>query len=125
LVYDDQEGGGSAWGSMDHDRSIGVGSIGSQEDDNFEVRIPEWDSHAAVFAIGITVGNNVAQSGEAITTYGVNSFGLQFNMSPDCPGQCGFIGIVATIPVTELFFNEANTSNNIFVRDFCFGVLQW
>ena len=46
-------------------------------------------------------------------------------MSPDCPETLGFIGIVSTVPLKELYFNEDNAGDDIFIRDPQFGILEW
>ncbi len=124
LVFQDMEGG-PAFGSMDQERSISIGDVDDEENDDFNIQIQEWDANCAVFAIGITVGDNSRESGEFIALNGINSFYKKFDMSPACPGTHGFIGIVSTVPLMSVAFNERSTGDDIFVRDFCFGVLEW
>jgi len=123
LVYDDQEGH-PAFQPMDQQRSISIGDADDEENDNFEIGVPEWDRNHAVFAIGITVGDNAAEGEERIEVEGLG-LSKTFAMSPDCPLTHGFIGVVSTVPLTSLFFNEGNGGDDIFVRDFRFGVLEW
>lgn len=124
LVYEDQESG-PAFGPMDQARSISIGDVNDEENDNLIIAVPEWNNNAAIFAIGITVGDNEGVSEEYIEVWGIDSFNKRFDMTPHCPGLHGFIGIVSTVPLTQLFFNEDNGGDDIFVRDFCFGVLEW
>jgi hypothetical protein len=125
LVYDDQEGGGPAFRPLNQERSISIGEVDDEENDNFWIEIPEWRPNAAVFAIGITVGDNDAASEEEIVVTGINGLNKTFDMSPNCPQSHGFIGIVSTVPLMSVSFNEGNGGDDIFVRDFCFGVLEW
>jgi len=127
LIFDDQAGSPlrDAFAPLDQERSISIGNVDDEENDNFEIRIPEWDPKAGVFAIGITVADNSAESGEEIIMTGIGGFTKTFGLRPHCPGSHGFIGIVSTVPITSLFFNENNAGDDIFVRDPEFGVLQW
>jgi len=124
LVYDDQEGGRPAFYPLDQQRSISIGDVDNQENDNFEIGVPEWDRNHAVFAIGITVGGNGAEAEEGIEVTGL-TLSERFGMTPSCPETHGFIGVVSTEPLTRLFFNEGNGGDDIFVRDLRFGVLEW
>lgn len=127
LVYDDQESGGDAFAPLEQERSISIGGVDVGENDDFEIAIPAWNSKAAVFAIGITVGDNSCESGEGLQTYGINGFDNQAvgYSCPNCPMAHGFIGVVATVPMLSIRFNESDTGDDIFVRDLVFGVLQW
>jgi hypothetical protein len=125
LTFMDLEGGAPAFGSIDQERSISIGEVDDEENDDFEIQIQEWHPNCAVFAIGITVGDNTRESGEFIALNGINSFYKKFDMSPACAGTHGFIGIVSTVPLTSVAFNEVSTGDDIFVRDICFGVLEW
>ena len=126
LVYDDQESG-PAFAPMDQQRCISIGDVDDGENDDFEIAIPTWHSNAAVFAIGIAVCDNAAESGEGAQVYGVNGFANASlpNSRPACTGTHGFLGVVATVPIISLKFNESDTGDDMFVRDLCFGVLQW
>jgi hypothetical protein len=126
LVYDDQESG-PAFSPMDQLRSISIGDVNDGENDDFEINIPTWHNNAAVFAIGITMGDNNAESGEGAKVYGVNGFANEAlaNSRPACSQTFGFVGVVATVPIISFKFNESDTGDDIFVRDLCFGVLQW
>lgn len=126
LVFDDQEPAGPAWSGLDQERSIGIGDMQDQEDDDFEIAIPAWHNKSAVFAIGMSVGSNQPEQGEGTTVYGVNEYSAVLDNSvPDCFGRIGFLGVVATVPLKAIEFNEYEGDNDIFVRDFCFGVLEW
>jgi Thiol-activated cytolysin len=125
LVFEDQESG-PAFGAMDQERSISIGDVGDQENDDFDIAIPVWNNNAAVFAIGFTVGDNEYADEEYVEVTGVNNFIHRFGKtSPNCPGLHGFVGIVATMPITLIHFNEGSGGDDIFVRDFCFGVIDW
>ena len=126
LVYDDRETNFvPAFQPLNQERSISIGDVDDYENDNFEIAIPEWNRRAAVFAIGITVGHNNASSGESVEVTGVNDFYESFTDAPNCPESHGFLGVISTGPLTTMFFNEDNDGDDIFVRDFRFGVLEW
>ncbi|HWR84179.1 MAG TPA: thiol-activated cytolysin family protein [Candidatus Deferrimicrobium sp.] len=127
LVWDDLESNSPAFAPLDQERSISIGEVNDEENDDFEIAIPTWNNQAAVFAIGITVSDNSKESGEGAKVYGVNGFANEDipNSVPNSPGMHGFLGVVATVPLISLKFNESDTGDDIFVRDFCFGVLEW
>ncbi|MBK7140690.1 MAG: thiol-activated cytolysin family protein [bacterium] len=126
LVYDDQESG-PAFSPMDQARSISIGDVDDGENDDFEIAIPSWLPNTAVFAIGISVCDNAAESGEGGKCFGVNGYSQDpmAHSVPACTGTHGFVGIVATIPLTSIRFNESDTGDDIFVRDLIFGYLTW
>jgi hypothetical protein len=124
LVYDDQESG-PGFAPLDQARSISIGDINNNENDNFEIAIPEWNTNAAVFAIGITVGHNEAKGEEFIDVHCIGEFDHRFQDRPSCPSSHGFMGVVATVPIKSMFFNEDNGGDDIFVRDFEFAHLEW
>ncbi len=129
LVFDDQENG-PGFSDMDQQRSISIGDIDNDENDNFAIHIIEWQPNCAVFAIGITVGNNEVESDEQVQVKGINNFIKLWNnedgdVIPSCPSSIEFLGFVSTVPITDIWFNEGNDGDDIFVRDFCFGVLEW
>ena len=125
LTFMDDEGG-PAFGAMDQERSISIGDVNDEENDDFEIKIQVWDPQVAVFAIGITVGDNAKEAGEFVDVNGVQEFYKKFEeTSPNCAGTHGFIGIVSTVPITSVYFNEVYLEDDIFVRDFNFGVLGW
>ena len=126
FVFEDQEGGFPAFGSMDQARSLSVGDVDDEENDDFEIQIQVWDPQTAVFAVGFTVGDNNKEDGEYVDVNGVDGFNKKFDdTSPDCPGTLGFIGIVSTVPITSIYFNEVYLEDDIFVKDLRFGVLGW
>jgi hypothetical protein len=126
LVFDDQESGDPAFSPLDQQRSISIGDVDDQQNDDFDIEIPEWNSDVAVFAIGMTIGSNVCESGEEATVYGISNFQKVLdNTCPDCPTTHGFLGVISTVPLTKLHFNEGSGGDDIFVRDFYFGVLNW
>lgn len=126
LVFQDLESG-PAFGGMDQARGISIGDVDDGENDDFEIAIPIWHNNAAVFAIGISICDNNAESGEGGQVYGVNGFANASlaNSRPSSPGIEGFLGIIATVPITSIRFNESDTGDDMFVRDLCFGVLTW
>ncbi len=130
LVFDDQEGGPGFSGNPEQERSISIGDIGDNENDNFAIHIIEWQPNCAVIAVGITVGSNERESDEQVQVRGTGGFLKLWNDEdgncvPYCPASTSFLGVVSTVPITELWFNEGNGDDDIFVRDFCFGVLEW
>lgn len=129
LVYKDLENYKPAFGSMDQERSISIGDCRWEKstNDDFEIGIRNRQDNCHVFAIGITVGDNEKEDGELIRAYYKNGGYDEYNQSPDCENTHGFIGIVSYNDLSGIFFDErgGSWSDNIFVRDPCFGVLEW
>jgi len=128
LVFDDQENGAPGFSTPEQERSISIGDINDRENDNFAIHIIEWQPNSAVIAVGITVGDNERASEEQVQVLGTGGFLKLWednNYIPNCPATTSFLGVVSTVPITQLWFNEGNGDDDIFVRDFCFGVLEW
>ena len=129
LVFDDQENGPAFPNNPEQERSISIGDVDNEDNDNFSIEIIEWQPNCAVIAIGITVGDNERESDEQVQVRGTGGFLKLWNDEdgncvPNCQGSTSFLGVVSTVPITELWFNEGNGGDDIFVRDFCFGVLE-
>ena len=113
----------------DQARSLSPGDVDDYDNDDVEITIPVWRPGTAVFAIGMTVGDNTAESGEFTAAEGTGGFAKQMDgCVPNSPGTNVFLGIVSTVPLTRMFFNERDGSNDyddMFIRDLKFGVLEW
>lgn len=121
---------------VDQERSISIGDTRSdwdRDNDDFEVKITKWDSNCRVFAIGITVGHNGQEDAEFTEVSGLNGLYKKFAKDPNnplakyapaCRTSIGFIGVVSKVALNKLFFDEHHTTDNIFVRDPCFGYLE-
>jgi hypothetical protein len=57
--------------------------------------------------------------------YCIDNFSEDFAEEPNCNRTHGFLGVVSTVPITSMLFNENNDGDDIFVRDFEFGYLEW
>lgn len=127
LVCEDDEifGGAASW--------ISIGDVNDREDDDFEVVVkPPTD--VDVFAIAITVGDNVVEMGERLEVYDENDIlratfvDCAFAEKPcfDLPDeeQQAFVGIVSGIPLSRIFFDEHIGGDDIAVRDLRFGVIE-
>ena len=84
------------------------------------------DPNTAVFAIGIDVGDNTGESGESITVTGINGFSQNYPVTPSGGGTVGsFIGVVSTVPLRTVFFDEGTGDDDIFIRNPQFRVVRW
>jgi len=127
IVYDDREGNDLHYpfGAVDSLRLLSPGDVDDLENDNFTINIVEWGQNTIVFAVGITVTDNSKESDEYIeVTCSDPAFNKRFDTAPDCQGIHGFIGIVSSVPIMSVLFNENNGGDDIAVRDFCFGVVE-
>lgn len=128
FTFDDKEGSSysDAFGGMDQARSLSVGDVDDYDNDDFEIQFPGYRANTAVFAVGITVGDNTAESGEFTAVDGTGGYTREMaGCVPDSPGTHGFLGVLSTVPLHRLFFNENSGTDDIFVRDLVFGVLEW
>jgi hypothetical protein len=119
LVCEDQEfdvGGRENW--------ISIGDVDNYSNDDFEVEVnPPPD--VAVFAIAITVGDNVAESSEKLEVYDENDI-LRATIDSNLPERPqAFVGIVSGIPLSRIFLDESSSGgDDIAVRDLRFGVIE-
>ncbi len=97
---------------------ISIGDVGNCEDDDFQIVVSDFRDSCYIFAIGTIIGNNVDYtSEEKVEVF----FGDQ--KIAEYPNHINsFIGVVSTVPITKFKFNEDAGGNDIYIRDFCFGV---
>ena len=96
---------------------ISIGDVGNCEDDDFQIVVSDFRDSCYVFAIGTIVGNNGYAAGEKLEIF----FGDQ-KMAEYTNHVNGFIGVVSAIPITKFRFDEDSGGNDIYIKDFCFGV---
>lgn len=131
FTFDDREGNDyhDAF-TFDQARSLSPGDVGNDENDDVEVQFPSWRANSAVLAFAMTVADNARQPGEYTAVDGTGGLSRQFDACvPDSPGTAeGFLGVISTVPLTRVFFNERGDTDNwddIYIRDFQFGLLEW
>lgn len=103
---------------------ISIGDVDDKTNDDFEVKVnPPTD--VDVFAIGLTVGDNVVETGERLEVYDENDI-LRATIESNLPERPqAFVGIVAGIPLSRIFFDESSSGlDDIAVRDLRFGVIE-
>jgi hypothetical protein len=127
LVWDDLEGTDlhPATPAGYRDRTISVGDTDDAEDDDFELGTFDWAEGCKVLAIGIEVIDNAPEDSEYIAVHCVDTLlDSTFYVSLDCNGTASFLGIVSSEPILKIMFNENPNPDDMFVRDFYFGIIE-
>jgi len=91
--------------------------------DDFEIGIADVEPSYAVRAVGIMVGGNIAEIGESLRVYARHNVLVREILEglPDC--DCWqFVGVISAVPITRIQFNEHAGSNDICIKDPCFGL---
>ena len=122
LVYNDY------FASKPRPGFISIGVANKQENDDFSIAVTGTFNNGYVFAMGFYLGNNIFESGEylkvwrdtiVLKTYDENHSKF---MWPRGHWSEKFLGIVSTSPITTLEFNEGAGGNDVYIRNFYFGV---
>jgi len=102
---------------------LSPGDADNAENDDFEIVVTDVDAPLSVYAVGIRVGDNGAESGEYLRVYGESDLLLaEFTSGlPDGSGY-DFMGVVSAIPIHRMFFNEGSGGDDIVITDPSFGV---
>ncbi len=106
---------------------LSVGDVDNYENDDFEVKSIAGIATATVYAVGIYVGNNDEDNGEYLRVYGESDLLLKEfpRTQPGFPdGGWDFMGVVSGTPITRIYFNESANSDDICIKDPCFGVTE-
>ncbi len=113
LTFDDDEFSGAP------SNIISIGDVGNCEDDDFEIVVSDSRDSSYIFAIGTYVGNNDFTSDEKVEVFNGDQKIAEFTPSN---ATNFFMGVVSSVPITRLKFNEDAGGNDIYIRDFTFGV---
>ena len=99
---------------------ISIGDVNNCEDDDFEIVVSDFRDSSYVFAIGTYVGNNTTFTAEEK----VEVFNGDQKIAEFIPSNAPdfFMGVVSSVPITRLKFNEDAGGNDIYIKDFVFGV---
>ena len=117
MVYNDQEFHWSFY------PCLSIGDVDNWDNDDFEVTVTRVDPGYSVQAMGIWVGDNRRESGESLRVYGENDLFLQEFTGGVMPhGDLVFMGLVSAVPLTRFYFDEHGGDDDIFTKDFHFGV---
>ncbi|MCK4499881.1 thiol-activated cytolysin family protein [Candidatus Babeliales bacterium] len=103
---------------------ISIGDVGNCENDDFEIGVSTNDDDTYVFAIGFYLGHNGLTNEETLEVFYGNSKVKEFTYL-DLPASSSgevFMGIISTVPITKIVFNEDIGGDDIYIKDFCFGV---
>jgi len=112
LVYADQEGGDYK------DGWISIGDAGDFEDDDFEVGVTD----TLVYAIAVEFGGNEFSTDEWMEVYGAKNQDEKFLRQFNSDSLQSFLGVVSSVPLRRILFNESADGDDAFLRDFRFGV---
>lgn len=113
LTFDDDEFSGAP------SNIISIGDVGNCEDDDFQIVVADFRDSSYVFAIGTNVGNNGWTSDEKVEVFSGDQKIAEFVPSN---ATNFFMGVVSAVPITRIKFDEDAGGNDIWIRDFAFGV---
>ncbi|MCB2229550.1 thiol-activated cytolysin family protein [bacterium] len=116
LTYNDDEfGSGTAF--------LSIGDVDNCQYDAFEIVTGDFRNDSYVFAIGVYIGYNVGANDEKLEVFhGSSKIAEWPNTYIPTGVDPVFLGIVSTIPITKYVFTEGYDSDDIYIKDFCFGV---
>ncbi len=101
-------------------------SIGDADDcqwDSFEIGASDCRNGAYVFAIGTYVGDNGISDDEKLEAFYYDRKVAEISSAQMPTGSAPvFMGVVSAIPITRIVFTEGNDGDDIYIKDFCFGV---
>ena len=99
---------------------ISIGDVDDCDDDNFEIVVSDFRNNCYVFAIGVYLGNNGTTPDEKLEIFYGDRKIAEIPYT-ELPGD-SFMGVVSAVPITKFKFTEDTGGNDIYIRDFCFGV---
>jgi hypothetical protein len=115
LVFEDDE--------ADWPQTISIGDIDNYEFDNFEIGV----SGNNVYGLGFNMVDNSTNPNEYIKIYahdGSTECEIGHISHSDAGGfSNGFLGVIAPVPVTRIFFRENDDGDDIGVKHFYFGYI--
>lgn len=109
---------------FDETNLLSIGDVDNCEDDDFEIGVSTDDDNTYVFAIGFYLGNNGLESSETLEVFNGSSKVKEFTYTSLPQSSAGeiFVGVVSTVPITRIMYNEGAGTDDIYIKDFCFGV---
>ena len=116
LVFNDDE--------FAEENLISIGDVSQCENDDFEIGVSTNDDDTYVFAIGFYLGHNELTTAETLEVFNGTSKIKEFTYL-DLPASSSgevFIGIISTVPITRIVYNEDIGGDDIYIKDLCFGV---
>jgi len=102
--------------------SVSIGRVDEEEDDDFSIQIENQDSGRSVFAIGLWFCHNMVEGDEKFIVRCLNGYKEKFDNVPNNDNICTFVGFVSSSPIKELFFDEDDGGDDIFIKFPYFGV---
>jgi hypothetical protein len=102
---------------------LSIGDVDNCGYDAFEIGVSDFRNNSYVFAIGIYIGSNVRTADEKLEIFYEDRKILEVP-STQIPNTdaATFMGVVSAIPITKYTFTEGYDGDDIYVKDFCFGV---
>jgi hypothetical protein len=104
---------------------ISIGDVDNCQDDDFEIVVTENLNSSYVFAMGFILGGNYLETTEELQVWnGAEAVATFKQSNGDLPATAAevFIGVVSTTPITRLVYLENAGGDDIYIRNFYFGV---
>jgi len=86
---------------------------------DFQIAVSDFRDSSYVFAIGTYIGKNGLTPEEKVEVFNGDQKIAEF-APPNVTDF--FMGVVSAVPITRVKFNEDAGGNDIYIRDFAFGV---
>jgi len=119
ITFDDsaERSNSPAW-----QNALSIGDLGDYYNDDFEFR---FGAGEPVHAFGFTFIDNQRKDVEGLYVYGPGDELIAVLPGPAAPvsdgNRAGFVGIVSSVPVTRVVFDEDPDGDELAIRDFRFG----
>ncbi|MEM6638558.1 MAG: dockerin type I domain-containing protein [Pseudomonadota bacterium] len=97
--------------------ALSIGDVDNGENDDFLITM---HSGPKTEGIGFTLLNNDSNSGEQLTVFGENGVVMRVIDASQIPTGDSFVGIVSESPITQIFFDEDDTGDDIAISNFRF-----
>ena len=102
---------------------LSIGDVDDCQYDAFEIVVDDFRNNSYVFAIGVYLGYNQGAPDEKLEIFYGSSKIAEYPYTSIPTGDVpAFLGVVSTIPITKYVFTEGYDSDDIYIKDFCFGV---
>lgn len=102
--------------------TISIGDLDDWEDDDFDIEL----IRSEVYAIAFEIGNNIFTSDELLKVHfdeQIKTFSST-ELSEENEPELAFIGIISPLPLIKISFDENPDGDDIYIKDFKFGILK-
>lgn len=102
--------------------TISIGDIDNCEDDDFVIELN--NEKPQFFAIAFYFGDSSFRAGETMTVTCETESGQEFSWVYQYNELRPFFGVISPLPVIKVSFNEKSDDDDIYIKDFRFGIAK-